>query len=164
MHTQYAYEWSSPEILGTVFEIDECNKCQNFDFYQLTQKGRDVVQACNRSNKNLSGHQHPSCHSREFYQSLMKEVSIPTAIPVERHIFAYILPIDEENNSAEVTRCAHCLKVIYNTSLLKHVAHNSKCKKVYGDKYEDIRTYNRRATSNEYKRNNISEILFLSKG
>ena len=32
MHTQYCYEWSSPGILGAVFEIDKQNTCKKFVF------------------------------------------------------------------------------------------------------------------------------------
>ena len=63
MHTQFSYGMIYPGILGTVFEIDEQNRCRKFDWYELTEKGQDVVKDCNRKHGNRSSIQHYSCSS-----------------------------------------------------------------------------------------------------
>ena len=104
MHMQYAYEWSSPGILGTVFQIDEQSRCPKFDFYQLTEEGKKVVDACNKSNRQLSRHQHPSCYRQDLYHSQMEQVTITMSMPLELHNFTAIEPAAEATNSTDITR------------------------------------------------------------
>ena len=64
MHTQFRL--GEIGMFGMVFEIDKNNMCKKFDFYVLTEDGKNVVGAC----RNPAGVQHSSCFSEQYFCSV----------------------------------------------------------------------------------------------
>ena len=104
MHTQFSFERIHHGILGTVIEIDQHNTCKKFDFYALTQIGKDIVGDCSRKRNCSTRDFHSSCADQNFYDSMKAQVSFVNEIP-NYYNFARIQPIDDNFESEHETTC-----------------------------------------------------------
>ena len=74
MHTQFVHAKYHNDCLGLVLAIEDDGSLEEFDFYELTEQGRNTVENCGRQ-QNIATIQHSSCGGEDLYTSAKHKVT-----------------------------------------------------------------------------------------
>ena len=74
VHTQHSFAKIHDGILGLVVELNENGQIGQYDFYEMSLQGEELVETCSKKKNCNTREQHQSCNNHSIYQSALDDM------------------------------------------------------------------------------------------